>query len=105
MGLNYKFSASKEKPFQVYCEDFDKNGSYDIVLAKFVGEEQKPIRGKECMTQQMPFVSEKFPTYHAFADAGVADICGDELKKSFTYTSDWFASSFLINDQGTLHVT
>ncbi|HZV43518.1 MAG TPA: VCBS repeat-containing protein, partial [Saprospiraceae bacterium] len=104
VGLNYKFSASKEKPFQVYCEDFDKNGSYDIVLAKFVGNEQKPVRGKECMTQQMPFVSEKFPTYHAFADAGVSDICGDELKKSFTYKSDWFASSFLINDQGTLHV-
>jgi len=105
LGLNYKFSASKEKPFQVYCEDFDKNGSYDIVLAKFVGQEQKPIRGKECMTQQMPFVSEKFPTYHAFADAGVSDICGEDLKRAFTYKSDWFASSFLINDKGALHVT
>jgi len=105
LGLNYKFTASKEKPFQVYCEDFDKNGSYDIVLAKFVGEEQKPIRGKECMTQQMPFVSEKFPTYHAFADAGVSDICGSELNKSFTYKCDWFASSFLLNDQGSLHIS
>lgn len=104
VGLNYKFSASKEKPFQVYCEDFDKNGSYDIVLAKFVGQEQKPIRGKECMSQQMPFVSEKFPTYHAFADAGVSDICGEELKKSFTYKCDWFASSFMLNDKGVFRM-
>jgi hypothetical protein len=66
VGLNYKFSASKEKPFQVYCEDFDKNGSYDIVLAKFVGNEQKPVRGKECMTQQMPFVSEKVSNLSRF---------------------------------------
>jgi hypothetical protein len=105
VGLNYKFSASPEKPFQVYCDDMDKNGSYDVVLAKFVGDVQVPIRGKECMTQQMPFVSEKFPTYHAFADAKLSDICGDNLKSSLTYKSDWFASSFIINDNGKFLVS
>ena len=100
VGLNYKFSASPEKPFQVYCDDMDKNGSYDVVLAKFVGDVQVPVRGKECMTQQMPFVSEKFPTYHTFADAKLSDICGDNLKSSLSYKSDWFASSFIINDNG-----
>ncbi|HUR31729.1 MAG TPA: FG-GAP-like repeat-containing protein, partial [Saprospiraceae bacterium] len=104
LGLNYKFSASEAKPFQVYCSDFDKNGSFDVVLAKYIGEEQVPIRGRECMSQQMPFVAEKFPTYHAFADAALADICGDDLRKSPSYKADWFASSVIFNNRGSFSI-
>ena len=34
IGQNYKFHASAEKPFHVFSEDFDSNGTYDIYLAK-----------------------------------------------------------------------
>ena len=105
VGLNYKFSASAEKPFQVYCDDMDKNGSYDVVLAKYLGKEQVPIRGRECMSQQMPYVAEKFKTYHDFAEAKLPDIVGDNIKTSLTYKSDWFASSFIINDNGNFKIS
>ena len=100
VGLNHKFSASNEKPFEVYCDDFDSNGSYDIVLAKYIDKTQVPIRGKECSSQQMPFVSEKFPTYHAFANADLDDIYGEKLNEALKYQANWFATSILVNDNG-----
>jgi hypothetical protein len=104
LGLNYKFKADKEKPFHIYCDDFDKNGSFDVVLAKHYGDQQVPIRGRECSSQQMPFIAQKFPTYHAFADAKLNDIYGDQLKSALHYEARWFASSLLINDKGTFRI-
>jgi hypothetical protein len=104
VGLNHKFSASNEKPFEVYCDDFDSNGSYDIVLAKYIDKTQVPIRGKECTSQQMPFVSEKFPTYHDFANADLDDIYGEKLNEALKYEANWFATSILINDNGKFRV-
>jgi len=34
LGTNSKFSASQKKPFNVFSDDFDQNGSCDIVLSK-----------------------------------------------------------------------
>ena len=104
LGLNHKFRASREKPFQVYCDDFDQNGSYDIVLAKYVDKIQVPIRGKECSSQQMPFVSQKFPTFSEFANADLDDIYGDKLNAALKYEANWFASSIFINENGKFRV-
>ncbi len=99
IGLNTKFKASKEKPFWVYCNDFDENGSLDIVLAKYnKNGDLCPVRGKECSTEQMPFLSEKFTTYNAFAEANLANIYGEEkLKESLQLPAHTFASSYFEN--------
>jgi hypothetical protein len=76
LGLNYKFHASKEKPFHIYGSDFDKTGTVDIVLAKDIDNELYPVRGKMCSTQQMPFISDKFPSFAGFAEANIIDIYG-----------------------------
>ena len=46
LGLNYKFHASKEKPFHVYTNDFDQNGTEDIMLAINYKNKQVPVRAK-----------------------------------------------------------
>ena len=104
LGLNYKFKANQEKPFHVYCDDFDKNGSYDVVLAKYYNKEQVPVRGRECSSQQMPFIAQKFTTFHDFADAGLQDIYGEQLSTSLHYEAKLFASSLLINIDGAFKV-
>ena len=104
LGLNHKFKASAEKPFYVYANDFDSNGSVDVVLAKYNKETLVPVRGRECSSQQMPFVAEKFPTFNAFADADLKDIYGEALDNSYRYAATTFASAILYNEGGRFRV-
>ena len=75
---NNKFKATKEHPFKVYANDFDNNGTNDVVLAKYYKDGYVPMRGKECTTQQMPYVAEKFKDYHSFASSKLLDILPED---------------------------
>ena len=103
LGLNNKFKATREHPFKVYANDFDNNGTNDVVLAKFYKDDYVPLRGKECTTQQMPYVSEKFKDYHSFASSKLVDILPeDKLNEAVAYEISSFESVILINDLGKL---
>jgi len=102
LGLNYKFTASKKKPFYVFATDFDRNGSNDIFLAKENGDDLVPIRGRECSSQQIPGIADKFPTYNAFADAELGEIIDLERKDAVRYVAREFAGGVLENREGRL---
>ncbi|MEO0340771.1 MAG: FG-GAP-like repeat-containing protein, partial [Bacteroidota bacterium] len=97
LGLNSKFSASTLQPFKVYASDFDESGSLDIVLSKEYKGEEVPVRGRECSSQQMPFIKEKFPTFKSFAEASMDDIYGDKLERAINLEVTDFKSYVLIN--------
>ncbi len=96
-GLNLKFNATVEKPFKIYAEDFDNNGTNDIVLSKKYNGEYVPVRGRECSSQQMPFIKGKFPEYADFAKATISDIYGEKLQTSYRREVTNFESVLLIN--------
>ncbi len=103
IGENYKFQASVEKPFQVFAKDFDGNGTNDIFLARYYKDNSLvPIRGKECSTQQMPVISEKFPTYLSFAQSDLPTILGKDIENAMHYQARIFSSILLINEKGRL---
>jgi len=104
LGSNYKFKASSEKPFHIYSADFDGNRSMDIVLAIYDGDNEVPVRGRQCSSEQMPFVAEKFPSYNSFADAKVDDIFGDNLEKALHYEAKLFESVMLVNNGGSYQI-
>ena len=104
LGTNHKFQASESKPFHVYCNDFDKNGSYDVVLAKNYDGGLVPIRGKQCTSEQMPFVNDKFKTYGEFADAKIPDILGNEIDQALHYKANLFESIILKNNNGSFEI-
>ncbi len=98
LGLNYKFHASKEKPFHVYTNDFDNNGIEDIVLAKYYNSKQVPVRGKSCTSQQMPFLKEKIKTYTDFANSDLEGILGEDINSSLHYEATEFQSGIFLNE-------
>lgn len=103
LGKNNKFKASKEHPFKVYANDFDKNGTNDIVLAKYYKDDYVPVRGRECTSQQMPYVAEKFKDFHSFASSKLLDILPEEtVDDAVIYEIESFESIILINDNGIL---
>lgn len=102
LGENYKFKADKDKPFQVFAKDFDGNGTNDIFLARYQDSRLVPIRGRECSSQQMPVIAQKFPTYISFAESDLADILGKDMENAFHYKAHLFSSVILINENGKL---
>ncbi|MFT4681132.1 MAG: hypothetical protein ACI9YU_000969 [Flavobacteriales bacterium] len=98
LGLNHKFKASSDKPFNLYAGDFDQNGKTDIVLSQFQGKHNYPVRGRECSSDQMPSIIHKFPTFGDFAIAEVDDIYGAGILDSLHLKVHSFASSAFIND-------
>ncbi|WP_339657175.1 VCBS repeat-containing protein [uncultured Maribacter sp.] len=97
VGLNIKFKASTKKPFKIYSNDFDNNGTNDIILSKEYKGNYVPVRGRECSSQQMPFIKEKFGSYSSFANATMNDIYGENLEKSYKKNATVFESILLIN--------
>ncbi len=103
LGKNNKFKATKEHPFKVYANDFDNNGTNDVVLAKFYKDDYVPVRGRECTSQQMPYVAEKFKDFHSFASSKLLEILPeDKVENAVIYEISNFESIILINDNGKL---
>ncbi|ADV49773.1 ASPIC/UnbV domain protein [Cellulophaga algicola DSM 14237] len=98
LGLNYKFHASKEDPFEIYTNDFDFNGIEDIILAKDYQGKQVPVRGKSCMTQQLPHLSKKIPSYIEYANKNVEEIVGARINTALHYTANEFRSGIFRNN-------
>jgi hypothetical protein len=101
LGLNNKFHPTKEKPLDIYMNDFDGSGTNDIVLAKMSNNECVPVRGRECSSDQMPFLKDKFPTFSQFANADLNTIYGaDKLKSAVHLQTTEMASIIMINEGG-----
>ncbi|MCB0688918.1 MAG: VCBS repeat-containing protein [Saprospiraceae bacterium] len=99
VGENIKHKASKDKPFKVYANDFDNTGNLDIVLSSPYKGEYVPVRGRECSSQQMPMIAEKFKTYSSFAQASLVDIYGeDKLTDAYVRQAVTFKSILLLNN-------
>ncbi|PCJ94794.1 MAG: hypothetical protein COA50_10395 [Flavobacteriaceae bacterium] len=98
LGLNHKYNASTEEPFEVFTHDFDKSGSLDIVLGYYEDGVSYPLRGRECSSNQMPLVKEKFPSYHEFAIADISKVYGKEnLENALHYSTTTFATAYIEN--------
>lgn len=97
LGHNNKFHPSVEKPLFVFAGDFDDNGTLDIVLSKQYRDRLVPVRGRACSSSQMPVIRERFPTYHAFAEAPLEQILGiDDLSAAFSLRAETFTSGTMV---------
>lgn len=98
LGKNYKYKAAAKEPFEVYYYDFDDNGNKDVVLTYYNFGEKYPLRGRQCSSQQIPMLAEKFPTYNKFASSNVDQIFGEnKLKNALHYAATNFASTYFEN--------
>ena len=107
LGKNNKFQPSEKKPLFIYAKDFDNNGSFDIALSKINDGRVVPVRGKECSSEQNPFLLEKIQSYKEFASLDMESIYGkEELKEAEKRTLYTFESVYAQNNgDGTFTLT
>jgi hypothetical protein len=98
IGKNNKFQPKQDKPIFIYGKDFDNNGSFDVALTKINNGKLVPVRGKECSSEQNPFLLDKIKSYKEFASLDMNDIYGeDKLKEAYKLTAHMFETVYLEN--------
>jgi len=107
LGLNYKYKAKEDETFDIYFNDFDGNKRNDIVLSYYNEGKKYPVRGRQCSSDQIPSIKEKFKNYDLFSKAELNDIYDKKkLEKSIHYQVKSFASVYLEYKDGkfTKHI-
>jgi len=99
-GENNKFHPTKNKPLHIFANNFDDNYSFDTALSKESEGALFPIRGKECSSQQTPFLNEKIGTYREFANSNIIDVYGKEKIESALHLEALSFSSYYIQNNG-----
>ncbi|MEL6867594.1 MAG: VCBS repeat-containing protein, partial [Bacteroidota bacterium] len=98
LGLNIKYKASEEEPFKVYIKDFDGNGTNDVYLGYYDTDGVcYPVRGRECSSQQLPFVKKEFKTYDAFANASIDKVLGARSEGAIYHEAQVFETVYIEN--------
>jgi len=105
LGLNIKYKASKDQPFKLFAKDFDGNGTNDVYLGYYDTDGVcYPVRGRECSSQQMPFIKDEFKNYSSFANASIEEVLGKRKEGSAYREAQIFESVYLQNNGGTFEV-
>lgn len=97
LGWNNKFGG-REAKLEIYGDDFDGDGDNDVLLTLNKDGKQWPLRGRECSSEELPFLLEKFPSYAAFGKAEITDLINKEqLEGSKHYKINTFSNVLLLN--------
>ena len=98
-GLNTKYHVSSSNPQYLYHGDLGGTGAMNCVEAHREGDRIVPNRGRSCSSGAMPFLHEKFATFHGFA---ISDLVGiytqPRLDQSLRLEANELASGILRND-------
>ncbi|QDH80888.1 RNA-binding protein [Echinicola soli] len=77
-GLNSQLKASKEQPMTLYYGDFDKNGSVDPLMVRYVQGEAYPFASRDELLDQLYGMRSKFTDYETYSQAKIEDILTQE---------------------------
>lgn len=98
-GQNTPYQWHRAHPLYLFAGDLDGNGTedlieayYDPALAKIV-----PNRMLSFFVRGLPGLREQFPTYTAFAQASVQEICGAGFHRMRQLQATWLESTVFLN--------
>lgn len=98
-GTNSRFKTSKEKPFTLYVDDFDKNGITEHIFTYYEGEKQYPMALKDDLIKQIPGLKKKFIYYKDYAGKTVDEVFSKEqLSNAYVHQIFTLESAAIINN-------
>ncbi|CAN5593489.1 VCBS repeat-containing protein [soil metagenome] len=99
-GYNDQFSkTNKDRPLQLYVNDFDDNSTTDAVMCYYIQGKSYPMASRDELLDQMNGLKKKYVHYHDYADATINDIFSKEkISSAQVFHCDELASGILYND-------
>lgn len=85
-GRNLGLRVDAAQPLRVYFNDFDNNGTLDVVTAQIDKrlDAMSPLASFRELASAMPFLRRRISNFAAYADASVQDVIGPALANAST---------------------
>jgi len=100
-GTNSRYKGDKNFPMTCLVNDFDKNGSTDIVISTYNNGQSYPLMIRDNVLDQMPFLKKRFNRYEKYSIATTSNIfTPEELKGSDTLVANFMQSMIIYNLPG-----
>jgi len=98
MGLNSQIKASPTEPVTIYAKDWDNNGTMDALMCYYIKGESYPFYSKDDLTEQIPFIKNKYPTYESYTKQKITDMFTPaDLKDALVLKAEMFQSAYIEN--------
>jgi len=105
LGENTFFKSSLSRPVQMYVNDFDKNGSIEQVITRFVEDKAYPFAMKKEITSQMPSLLKKYLKNEDYKEQSINNIfTQEELQNALHYHVYESRTVVLWNDKGVFSI-
>ncbi len=102
-GLNSFFKCSVEKPVEIYCADFDRNGRNDPVITHYVGDEAYIVHPYNILTDLIPGIKNRFKTYSDYGNAPFKESFLPEELSDAVHLNCKMMQSIVLENEGGKH--
>jgi hypothetical protein len=90
---------AKKSRLRFFLKDFDENGTWDTYLGSYSSDGNiYPVRGRQCSSEQMPFIKDRFKSYNDFASKTIEEILDGKLDGAIQKMAYEFKSGIFINN-------
>ncbi len=98
LGLNTVFTH-RDRPIQLFSQDFDKNGSVDPILCYLEDNERFiPFHYRNDLLNQLVFLRAKFTDYKSYSEADIVQILGEDMiKEANKARANYFQTAYIEN--------
>jgi len=80
-GTNTRFHASNAQPLGLLVNDFDQNGSIDLIASMFQDGEEYPFVQLKDLTMQLPYIKKRYLKFFDFKEATLQEIFGEKITR------------------------
>jgi hypothetical protein len=102
-GQNSTFQATPQKPLSMQVNDFNGDGTTEFLISTYRpgAEEAYPFPTYDDLLAEIPFLAERLPNHHAYAQKTYEDIfTAEERKGARQLKTETLQTSLLVNNDG-----
>ena len=97
-GINLKY-CPKEKPIELFYDDYDNNGTNDIIMCYWQKDKLYPQKTRERLIEQIKDIETIFPNWDSYGRAEIWDFYGKKRMENskLHYKANTFYTSYIEN--------
>jgi len=100
IGENFYLHPDQQNPVKLWVNDFDQNGSTDLVLSRTVNGKDMPVFLKRDVEELLPVIKKKNLRHHEFAEKTIQDLFSKEQLQHTKIRQFNYASSCIAYNEG-----